>query len=330
MRACMTPRRWFGRRRCADSSIVRTPWARSLRDFTPKSIALDLRASGPDPLAHHPHLLALKAANDEPVIVDLRAIRDLGALGDVLRDAVVVGHGLRFTLSSLARHYDITPRSVWDTALAARLLDGGQHLAAGQREHYFSLAEVAHRELGTVGAEITVGELARVAHDVGLLLPLRDHLQQRITADKLSEALALELDASLAVADMTLAGVAVDRGQWEALVTSRQAEATSLRADIEAMLKINDARSTEKLLPALRAMSVSVERTSKDALAPHRHLPVISKLLRFRRIDAFVTGLGVGVLAALARSPDGRVRAAFDQLAAPTGRFGLVRWQALR
>ncbi|MBK6536153.1 MAG: hypothetical protein IPF99_43455 [Deltaproteobacteria bacterium] len=51
-------------------------------------------------------------------------------------------------------------------------------------------------------------------------------------------------------------------------------------------------------------------------------MPVVERLGRFRRLDSFAAGVGAGVLKALDRSADGRVRARLDQLAAPTGRFG--------
>ncbi len=287
-----------------------------------KSIALDLRALGPDPLVQRPHLLALKGDDNEPVIVDLRAVQGLGPLACVLRDAVVVGHDLRLTLSSLSRYYNITPRSMWDTALAVRLLDGGTALNAEQRDRHFSLAEVARRELDAEALDVRTSEHARAAHDVKLIPALYEHLQERVVAAGLAEALTLELAALPAVVDMTLAGVAVDRGRWAALVASRRGEASSLRSDVEAALGIDDVRSPERLLRALRTAGVQVERTGKECLAPYRHVPVVEKLMRFRRVDAFVSGPGAGVLAALDRSPDGRVRATLDQLAAPTGRFG--------
>jgi DNA polymerase I-like protein with 3'-5' exonuclease and polymerase domains len=287
-----------------------------------KSVALDLRTPGPDPVVQRHHMLALKANDSEPVIVDLHAVQGLGPLANVLRDVVVVGHDLRATLSSLAHHYNVTPRTVWDTALAARLLDGGQHGSAEKRERYFSLGEVAHRELGPVATELDAGEFARVAHDVELLPALYERLQDRVIAAGLAEALTLELAALPAVVGMMVAGVAVDRGRWEALVASRRGEAASLRSDVEAALGLDDVHSHEQLLRGLRAAGVQVERTGKECIAPYRDVPAVEKLMRFRRVDAFVRAPGAGVLAALDRSPDGRVRATLDQLAAPTGRFG--------
>ncbi len=288
------------------------------------AIALDLRAEGSNPLVDRPRLLALKALG-EPVIVDLQRIGDLGPLGEVLRGALVVGHDLRAPLAFLAHCYDIAPSAVWDTALAARLHDSGFHAEEGERR--FSFADLVPRELGEAVAgaappEDLSTEPARAAHDVGLLLPLRERLAAKINEAGLAKALALEFDVLPVVVAMALAGVVVARSRWEALVESRRAQATALSAEVKAKLGVENPRSPDELLHALHSAGAQVDHTNKVALARYRDVPGVKQLIDFRRCDAFVTGPGRGVIDALARSPDGRVRARVDQLAAPTGRFG--------
>jgi DNA polymerase I-like protein with 3'-5' exonuclease and polymerase domains len=283
-------------------------------------LAVDVRPLQTGPSGGDAHQLTLEAPDGDAVVLNLAANGGLGALKEVLEGVMIVGHDLRAPLTFL-KHHGVEPQSLWDTMLAARLLDGGQHCEAQQREHYFSFEEVARRELGGTGPS-DGSEFAEGERRVGTLLRLHARQEGQIVDAGLSDVMALELGVLPVVVAMTLAGVGFDRGRWEALVTSSRAEAATLRSQIEAELGIPNVYVHEALLDALRRAGIPVERADKAHLAPHRHIPVVERLTRFRSVDSFASGIGAGVVAALDRSPDGRVRARFDQLAAPTGRFG--------
>lgn len=216
--------------------------------------------------------------------------------------ATVLAHNAKPVLARLASRFDVRPRAVRCTATATRLLAGDGKAAPTQEQ-----AVLAHVPPGdprpsifrldeVLATKLKEAELTRVADLEYALLPV-----------------LVELEAT---------GVGMDGASWQSLVTARQHEADALRLRLRAALGIKNPDHDAEVLAALRARGLPVERTARAVLARFAGQPFVADFLRYRQLMAFVRDAGKHVLEALAKSPDGRVRASFDALASPTGRMG--------
>jgi DNA polymerase-1 len=125
---------------------------------------------------------------------------------------------------------------------------------------------------------------------------------------------------------MIATGVGVDQTAWTALMEARTAEEARRRPQLEAELGVQNLQDDREVLDALQRRGLPVDKTNRIALAPYLASdPVLRDLVAWRSLIGFLQGPGSGVLQALDRSPDGRVRADLDPLGAATGRFGCSR-----
>ena len=142
-------------------------------------VAVDTEA---DSLHAYPEKLCLiqisTAAGDE--LVDPLAGIDIGPVLEALADHEVVMHAADYDLRLLKRHHAFTPRAIFDTMLASRLLGDRQFGYSHLVEHYLGVtlekgAQKANWALRPLAPRLE--EYAR--NDTRYLKPLAD----RLTAD---------------------------------------------------------------------------------------------------------------------------------------------------
>jgi DNA polymerase-1 len=219
-----------------------------------------------------------------------------------LSKATVLAHDAKPVLARLASRFDVRPRAVRCTATATRLLAGDGKAAPTQEQ-----AVLAHVPPGDPRPSI---------------FRLDEVLDTKLKAAELTRVADLEYALLPVLVELEATGVGMDGASWQALVTARQLEADALRLRLMAALGIKNPDHDAEVLAALRARGLPVERTARAVLAHYAGQPFVADFLRYRQLMAFVRDAGKHVLEALAKSPDGRVRASFDALASPTGRMG--------
>jgi DNA polymerase I-like protein with 3'-5' exonuclease and polymerase domains len=144
-------------------------------------------------------------------------------------------------------------------------------------------------------------------------------LQVRLREAGLSAVAELEFDLFPVLADMERVGVGVDVVAWAELVRLAQVDAADTRVTL-AGFGLENPGDDAKVRAALTARGLPSARSSRKTLAPHMADPLVSELIAYRRSAGFLDSAGRAVLAA-AQQGNGRVKAKFDPLAAPTGRM---------
>lgn len=293
------------------------------------SVALDTETTGLDPLKDRVRIVQLALPDGTIYVIDTWATGGLGPAAEVLCRVPWLGHNLAFDVGFM-RQLGVAPTRVVDTMLLAQVLDCGLHLGT---KGYFTLPALLKRHLGI---EMTKDEqksdwsgtlrpeqLVYAARDVQHLHELVEVLAHEAATRGLAATASLECQVLPAIVDLRLAGVCFDRGRWAALTEQRRGEAAEARAFVERELGITNANSAVKqLLPALqKRLGAGVTGTSAEVLAPYADDPVVTALEKFRVAAAFVKNHGEPILAAMSEYSDGRARADWIQIAAPTGRM---------
>jgi DNA polymerase I-like protein with 3'-5' exonuclease and polymerase domains len=163
---------------------------------------------------------------------------------------------------------------------------------------------------------------------------VRVKLEERIAADGLEEALRLENECVMPIAEMELNGIYLDKALWReqlARVTTAQAKfadelqdmlsAGVAQASLFGRAEIN-LDSQAQVTDALVGLGVPVPDTTRAwQLQPlAEQYPVVAKLLEYRGVAKSVTSFGENILEFI-EPATGRVHADFRQIGAPTGRF---------
>ena len=133
--------------------------------------------------SYTPHLMVVQLAfEDEVVIVDPLALRDLRPLVDALGKTTVVGHALSSDLRILADVYEALPGGAYDTQLAAAFV--GYGLSISLLDLVRELAGVTLRKSQTVSdwstRPLTPKQIEYLVDDVRYLFTLQDELLARL------------------------------------------------------------------------------------------------------------------------------------------------------
>jgi len=279
-----------------------------------------------------PILLQL-AAVGEPVV----AVFDLLELGGVpegvrrvLADPRIpkVAFDLLAVARSLLREFGA------EVASGADLLAGAV-LAAGYQEHRvkgaYTLREVVKKYIPgnlpqaatwtSSTCALTREQLDEAARNAALCIPLLDALRAAAERQGVIDAWRIENEALPAIVAMEAAGIVIDRERLQTIARTAKDEEEVASIDATRDLGAINLCSPRQVLAAVQARhGTSVASTRKGAvLADAPAAPVLNALLRLRRAKSR-RDCALSFLAAV--QEDGRVRARFDPLAAPTGRFG--------
>src|SRR5215217_7369381 len=186
-----------------------------------EAIGADIETTALDPRDGKMRLLQL-AALDETFVIDAFAVRDLSPLKGVLESGPIKAlHNSKFDYQFLLAEHGISLSPVFDTMLAAQLLDGGEYGAS------YALEAVAERYLGgTVDKSarhedwsggLSQRQLEYASRDAAILLPLHERLARKLEEERLGYISEIEFGAVGAIAEMELAGVKLDVARWKEL-----------------------------------------------------------------------------------------------------------------
>ena len=271
----------------------------------------------------------------------LRENPDLQPLRDLLASTkqTKIAHNAKFDTKWVRHHLGVEVGAIYDTYLASILIAAGE----GDRRH--GLADVVQFFLGRSldkaeqvsdwgAAELSRSQVEYAAKDAAIMIEVRDKLEERIVADKLTEVLALENECVMPVAEMELNGFYLDEGRWreqlEKVTIIQRAAADQLQdmlsagvaqASLFGRSEIN-LDSQAQVTDALVGLGVPVPNTTRAwELQPlAEQYPVIAKLLEYRGVAKAISSFGENILEFI-EPKTGRIHADFRQIGAPTGRF---------
>ncbi|HET6885521.1 MAG TPA: hypothetical protein VFH32_04800, partial [Rubrobacteraceae bacterium] len=186
-----------------------------------EAIGADIETTDLSPRDGKTRLLQL-ATPDETFVVDAFAVRDLSPLRDVLEGGPVKAfHNSKFDYQFLLAEHGISLSPIFDTMLAAQLLDGGEYGASyaleAVAERYLDEAVDKSEQRADWSGELSRAQLEYAARDAAILLPLRERLAERLEEEGLGYISGVEFGAVAAISEMELAGVKLDVARWKEL-----------------------------------------------------------------------------------------------------------------
>ena len=301
-----------------------------------EAIGVDIETTALNPRDGKMRLLQL-ATPRETFVVDVFEVRDLSPLEGALENgsAKILHHG-KFDQAFLWAEHGISLSPIFDTMLAAQLLDGGEYASS------YALEAVAERYLDetvdkTARREDWSGELSReqleyAARDAAILLPLHERLKETLEAEELEAVSEIEFGAVAAISEMELAGIKLDVARWRELEKAvrerRDAKALELEAKFpppEGVLPLEglgpqlNLNSPQQITDAFRSLGIELPDTRVWTLLKIDH-PAAKLLLEYRELQKKL-GTYLETYAGFIHKETGRIHANFLQCRVPTGRL---------
>src|ERR671915_1561788 len=301
-----------------------------------EAVGADIETTALDPREGRTRLLQL-ATPDETFVVDVFAVGGLSPLEGVLEDGPIkVFHNAKFDLAFLQEEHGISVSPVFDTMLAAQLLDGGEYGAS------YALEAVAERYLdeevdkserrANWSGELSRAQLEYAARDAAILLPLRERLAEKLEEEELGYISGVEFGAVAAISEMELAGVKLDVARWKELektVRERRDRAAehleSFFPAPEGVLPLEglgprlNLNSPKQITDAFRTLGIELPDTKVWTLLKIEH-PAAKALLEYRELQKKL-GTYLETYPNFVHPKTGRIHANFLQCRVPTGRL---------
>jgi DNA polymerase-1 len=301
-----------------------------------EAVGADIETTALDPREGKTRLLQL-ATPDETFVVDVFAVGELSPLEGVLEDGPIkVFHNAKFDLAFLLSEHGISASPVFDTMLAAQLLDGGEYGAS------YALEAVAERYLDEEvdkserradwSGELSHAQLEYAARDAAILLPLRERLVEKLEEEELGYISGVEFAAVAAISEMELAGVKLDLARWKELektVRERRDRAAehleSFFPPPEGVLPLEglgprlNLNSPKQITDAFRTLGIELPDTKVWTLLNIDH-PAARALLEYRELQKKL-GTYLETYPSFVHPKTGRIHANFLQCRVPTGRL---------
>lgn len=300
------------------------------------TIGADAETTALSPRDGRMRLLQL-ATPEETFVIDLLEVGDLSPLAGALEEGPTKAlHNSKFDLSFLFAEHGIRLSPVFDTMLAAQLLDGGEQGPS------YTLEAVAERYLDEAVDKTARGEdwsgvlseeqLSYAARDAAILLPLYEKLSEALAAEKLRKVSGIEFGAVMAIAEMELAGIKLDAERWkelEKVVRARRDEAEkaldSHFPQPEGVLPLEglgpslNPNSPKQILDAFKSLGIDLPDTTEWTLLKVDH-PAAAALREYRELQKKL-GTYLETYAGYIHPKTGRIHANFLQCRVPTGRL---------
>src|SRR5215216_6191242 len=299
-------------------------------------IGVDVETTGLNPRDGRLRLIQLSTP-DETFVVDAFEAPDLSSLKRVLEGGPVkIGHNLKFDYAFLWAEHGISLSPIFDTMLAAQLLDGGEYGPS------YALEAVAERYLDESvdkstrrddwSGELRERQLEYAARDAAILLPLYERLREELEKEELGPVSGIEFDAVAAISEMELAGIKLDVTRWKELEKAvrkrRDEKALELEAQFpppEGVLPLEglgptlNLNSPHQITDAFRTLGVDLPDTRVWTLLKVDH-PAAKLLLEYRELQKKL-GTYLETYPTFVHEKTGRIHANFLQCRVPTGRL---------
>ena len=301
-----------------------------------EAIGVDIETTALSPRDGGMRLLQL-ATPEETFVIDAFEVLDLSPLTEVLEGGTVkVGHNLKFDYQFLHAIYGISLSPLFDTMLAAQVLDGGNYAAS------YSLEAVVERYLDEPldkseqrsdwSGQLSEAQLEYAAQDARVLLPLRDPLAASLEEEGLGRISQIEFEAVAAIAEMELAGVKLDLARWKELevrVRERRDRAAEYLESFfpppEGVLPLEglgprlNLNSPKQITDAFKTLGIELPDTKVWTLLRVDH-PAAKALLEYRELQKKL-GTYLETYPGFISPKTGRIHANFLQCRVPTGRL---------
>ncbi|MDP8900667.1 MAG: bifunctional 3'-5' exonuclease/DNA polymerase [Actinomycetota bacterium] len=301
-----------------------------------EAVGTDTETTSLSPRDGSARLLQL-AVPDQTFVIDLFEVGDISPLKEVLEGGPVkVFHNAKFDWQFLKELHGISAAPVFDTMLAAQVLDGGNYGASyglgAVAERYLDEAPDKSEQRSDWSEELSGRQLEYAARDAAVLLPLREKLLEALEAEELVRVSKIEFAAVSSIAEMELAGVKLDVGRWRELektVRKRRDEAAiALEAHFpepEGVLPLEglgprlNLNSPQQITDAFRSIGIELADTKVWTLLKVDH-PAAKDLLRYRELQKKL-GTYLETYPKFIHPKTGRIHANFLQCRVPTGRL---------
>jgi len=304
-----------------------------------EAIGVDLETTSLSPRDGRVRLIQLSTP-EETFVVDMFEVNDLSPLKEVLEDGPVkILQNAKFDYAFLYSEHGIRLSPIFDTMLAAQLLDGGAQGAS------YALEAIAERYLDEQvdksvrkddwSAELSEAQLEYAARDAAILLPLRERLAEDLEKEELLRVAEIEFGAVVALSEMELAGVKLDVARWRELeitVRERRDRAAehleSFFPQPEGVLPLEglgprlNLNSPKQITDAFRSLGIELQDTKVWTLLKVEH-PAAKALLQYRELQKKL-GTYLETYPKFIHPKTGRIHANFLQCRVPTGRLACV------
>ena len=301
-----------------------------------EAIGVDIETTALSPRDGGVRLLQL-ATPEETFVIDVFEVSDLSPLTEVLEGGQVkVGHNLKFDYQFLHAMYGVSLSPLFDTMLAAQVLDGGNYAAS------YSLEAVVERYLDESldkseqrsdwSGELSRGQIEYAASDAAILLPLRERLAEALEAEELGLVSKIEFAAVSSIAEMELSGIKLDVERWKELerVVRERRDRAALELEShfpepEGVLPLEglgprlNLNSPQQITDAFRSLGIELPDTKVWTLLKVAH-PAADALLRYRELQKKL-GTYLETYPKFIHKKTGRIHANFLQCRVPTGRL---------
>jgi DNA polymerase I len=299
-------------------------------------IGVDIETTALNPRDGRMRLLQFATAQ-ETFVVDVFGVKDLSLLKGVLEGGPVKAlHNSKFDMAFLWAEHGVSLSPIFDTMLAAQLLDGGEYGSS------YALEAVAERYLDETmdktarredwSGELSRGQLEYAVRDAAILLPLRELLEAALEEEELGPVSEIEFRAVAAISEMELAGIKLDVARWKELEKTvrerRDARALELEAQFpppEGVLPLEglgpqlNLNSPQQITDAFRSLGVDLPDTRVWTLLKVDH-PAAKLLLEYRELQKKL-GTYLETYPSFISPKTGRIHANFLQCRVPTGRL---------
>jgi DNA polymerase I len=301
-----------------------------------EAIGADIETTALDPRDGKTRLLQL-ATPEETFVIDVFAVLDLSSLKGVLESGPAKAlHNSKFDYQFLFDEHGVSLSPLFDTMLAAQLLDGGEYGASyaleAVAERYLDEAvdKSARREDWSGG--LSHRQLEYAARDAAILLPLRERLAGKLEEERLGYVSVIEFGAVAAIAEMELAGIKLDLARWKELektVRERRDRAAehleSFFPPPEGVLPLEglgprlNLNSPKQITDAFHTLGIELPDTKVWTLLKIDH-PAAEALLEYRELQKKL-GTYLETYPSFIHPKTGRIHANFLQCRVPTGRL---------
>jgi DNA polymerase I-like protein with 3'-5' exonuclease and polymerase domains len=248
-----------------------------------------------------------------------------------------IAHNSKFDLKWIKHRLGVDVGSVFDTMLAAQLLDfDGRHSLKAIADQYLKTDIDKSLQSSDWSRVLSHAQLEYAAQDAQILLPLRRVLDELIKREGLEQVAALEFETVHEVAKLELGGIAIDRERFESLIAAIESRRDTLGDELRALLQpgvpqmslFSDALSNLNLDSPLQ-LSEAFERigiglpqsTRARYLIPlaEEH-DAVMLLLNYREMHKLSSSFGRNILRVINRTT-GRLHAHYRQIGTVTGRI---------
>ncbi|MFW5891710.1 MAG: ribonuclease H-like domain-containing protein, partial [bacterium] len=278
-----------------------------------KEIAIDTETTGLDP--HTSDVLLVQISTPEKVyIYDNTKLKDLSSLKKILEDRnyVKILQNAKFDFKMIKQHFKIELNNIFDTMLAERVLTAGISMEIGLKSltgkylNRYMDKSIRQTFLNSNG-NFNETQLKYAAEDVIVLHPIYKIQKEELIKQDLLKIAELEFKTLIAVGDMELNGIKLDKRKWKELMKNAEVKKSEAEKELMKILKKGakieqqtlfgdmytvNLNSSTQLLDAFKKIGINLPDTSNKTLKINQGNSAIDWLLEYRKYEKLITSFG--------------------------------------